>query len=224
MSDIPILGIAMVAQILAGMSKVEHFRSSNLRSVRIGVAGTHSTGKTTLLRRTARELQKRGYFVATVSDLASKAKDAGFPILREHTFESTLWIISRGIARELESELTAEVVLVDRPVPDALGYLLAALRFRNESLPPDQKRYLETLISLHSATYALLFKTEIDVTKGVSVEKVRDTDCQFRKLAANGIDRVFSALRIPVTPLPVDLDRAGELVLNSALSLLRKPT
>jgi hypothetical protein len=157
-----------------------------------------------------------------VSDLAKKARKLGFPILREHSFASTLWIISRGIATELECELKADVVLVDRPVPDALGYLLAALKFRRHSLSRAQENYLWTVTCLHAATYAMLFKTQIDPKKGISVNKVRDTDSRFRKLAAERINHVFSKLRIPVTSLPVDPSRAEELMLNRVLSVLRK--
>src|SRR5688572_12177198 len=103
--------------------------------MKIGIAGTHSTGKTTILEFVGQKLQEAGFSTARVSDLASAARDAGFPILREHTFSSTLWIISRGICEELAAALKCDVILVDRPAPDALGYLYAALEHRGVSLP-----------------------------------------------------------------------------------------
>ncbi|MGH3923755.1 MAG: AAA family ATPase, partial [Pseudonocardiaceae bacterium] len=101
-------------------------------AVKIAVTGTHSTGKTTFLAALDRALTELGYAVAKVADLAEEAAERGFPILHRHTPHSTLWIMARGIALELEAALWADVVLVDRPVPDALGYYHAALTYRDE--------------------------------------------------------------------------------------------
>src|SRR5437899_994966 len=103
-------------------------------AVKLAIAGSHSTGKTSLLQSVERVLRSEGYRVTRVSDLAVEARDHGFPILREHTSASTLWIMTRGITLELEAELNADVVLVDRPVADALGYLSAALKHRRSRL------------------------------------------------------------------------------------------
>jgi hypothetical protein len=159
--------------------------------------------------------------VARVGDLATEARRYGFPILREHTFASTLWIISRGISRELQAQLNAQVVLVDRPVVDALGYLFAALEFRQESISVAEMNYLRRLTSFHSATYAALFKTQIDRNMPIGENKPRDTDSAFRSLAANGIDRVFSELEIPASTLPTDGTAARQLMLGTIYSLLR---
>ena len=107
-----------------------------MAAVKLGVAGTHSTGKSTLVEALASALRERGLRVGRVADLATSARDLGFPILRDHTFESTLWIMTRGIAAELEAALRVDVVLVDRPALDALGYFWAALAYRRAKLDP----------------------------------------------------------------------------------------
>ncbi len=127
--------------------------------MKIGIAGTHSTGKTTILEFVAQGIRNAGFTTTRVSDLASTAREAGFPILRDHTFESTLWIMARGICEELEAALKFDVVLVDRPVPDALGYLYAALNHRRQELPEEEIAYLKTLTRMHASTYAALFQT-----------------------------------------------------------------
>lgn len=85
-------------------------------AVKIAIAGTHSTGKTTLLANVECKLLGRGLRVTRVGNLAVEAKACGFPILRHHTFTSTLWIMTRGISLELEAGLSSDIVLVDRPV------------------------------------------------------------------------------------------------------------
>jgi len=104
-------------------------------TILIAVAGTHSTGKSTFLGAVRSALEKEGMVVGSVSDKASDCRSAGFEILHKHTFESTLWIMSSVIQGELEAGLSADVVLVDRPVPDALGYLEAALEPQHSAIP-----------------------------------------------------------------------------------------
>jgi len=97
-------------------------------------AGTHSTGKTTFLPRLEKELTRRGFSTKYVHDSAVNARDLGFPILRDHTFESTAWFMAEAIRLETVASLSADVILADRPVPDALGYLIAALEVTGRSL------------------------------------------------------------------------------------------
>lgn len=165
----------------------------------VGVAGTHSTGKSTFVKLVGQRLQEKGALVAVVSDLAEACCDAGFGILREHTFESTLWIMTTGIARELEAGLRAKYVIVDRPVPDALGYLLAAIELRGAQLREADCKYLSSLAQHHSRRYHVLVKTILD--DSIPLAGSRDPDLVFRQLAAVKIDAVFRDLRLPFVPL-----------------------
>jgi hypothetical protein len=192
--------------------------------MKIGVAGTHSTGKTTVLNFVADRLGEAGFSTKRVSDLASAARDAGFPILRDHTFASTLWIMTRGISEELAAALHCDVVLVDRPVPDALGYLFAALTHRGEIISEGEMGYLHALTKLHANTYDALFKTHPDPALGIADDKLRDRDSRFRVLAADGINFAFSKLTLPYIQLSVDPVEARTLVLDWLLTRLRART
>lgn len=170
--------------------------------VKIAVTGAHSTGKTTFLTALDRALTEVGYAVAKVADLAHEAAERGFPVLCHHTPHSTLWIIARGISLELEAALWADVVLVDRPVPDALGYYQAALAYRDEQPPPAWRDYLARLTRDHAATYDLIFKTELDPRLPLGHDKPRDANPRFRTLANQAITAVLTDLAIPHHPLP----------------------
>jgi predicted ATPase len=191
-------------------------------ALKLAICGTHSTGKTTLLQSLQSVLRGGGYSVTTVGDLAVEARSHGFPILRDHTFESTLWIMTRGITLELEAELNADIVLVDRPVPDAMGYLLAALKHRGVCLPSSQLDYLRLLAQQHAATYHRIFKTSIDPTKPIDGAKQRDMDFSFRAQVALELERVFMDLGILFDSLDVDPDKAKAQILRQAKSLLAK--
>ncbi|WP_329408640.1 ATP-binding protein [Nocardia vinacea] len=174
------------------------------RPVTIAVVGTHSTGKSTFLARLAHELRRAGLEVATVADLGEQAQRMGLPILWNHTWVSTLWIMTRGISNELEAWLHADTVLVDRAVPDALGYYRAALEYRGETADPDGSAYLETLARSHSDCYNLIFRTQIDPHIPLGTNKVRDGNHQFRTLADHHVEAVLRELTLPWLPLAAD--------------------
>jgi nicotinamide riboside kinase len=189
------------------------------RPVMVGVTGTHSTGKSTFLARLAHELRLRQVEVSTVADLGEEAKRMGMPILFNHTWASTLWFITRGISNELEAWLHADVVLVDRPVPDALGYYHAALEHRGQRARPDELGQLKALVRDHSYRYDLILRTTLDPAIPVGHDKVRDDNAGFRALADEHILLVLNDLNLPHKALPADghdqaLEQAIELVLQ----------
>ncbi|MFD3912755.1 AAA family ATPase [Streptomyces sp. NPDC058603] len=107
--------------------------------IRIGIMGTHSTGKTTLLKRIEMELRAHGTPVARTGRLGKRAALTGLPKMQHHTAASTEWIITQGIADEIAAtaHLNSEpiqVVLADRAAWDALAYFHAAEEWSQE--PP----------------------------------------------------------------------------------------
>jgi nicotinamide riboside kinase len=189
------------------------------RPVMVGITGTHSTGKSTFLARLAHELRLRHIEVSTVADLGEKAKTMGMPILFNHTWASTMWIITRGISHELEAWVHADVVLVDRPVPDALGYYRAALEYRGHDPQPAELAQLTALVQEHSQRYDLILRTTLDPEIPLGVNKERDNNAVFRHLADRHIGRVLNELSLAHEQLPADghdraLDHAIKVVLT----------
>jgi hypothetical protein len=166
------------------------------RPLTIAVTGAHSTGKTMFLARLARELRQHDVEVATVADLGEQAQQTGLPILHSHTYASTMWIMTRGISNEIATWPHADVLLVDRPVPDALGYYLAALDYRTEQPDPTLLGHLRTLAAQHSTHYDLIFRTELDHTVPIGTNKARDDNARYRRLADHHIAAVLKELRI----------------------------
>ncbi|WP_406190854.1 AAA family ATPase [Streptomyces sp. NBC_01017] len=113
--------------------------------IRIGVLGTHSTGKTTLVKRIEMELRGHGLTVAHTVGSASGRRRPGCRRC-SHTERSTEWIITQGIANEISAvTLGAEVVLADRASYDALAYWHAALECRGETVPRLERERLLAL-------------------------------------------------------------------------------
>lgn len=182
-----------------------------MKVVRIAITGTHSTGKTSFCKTLSEKLVADGNEVKCVEDLASEASKLGFPILKEHTHDSTLWIISQGIACELKAALNSKVVIVDRGVPDALGYWLAALEARRELADPRELGRITTIVKEHTKMYDLMFNTIMDPS--VELGPDRDTDMEFRASAEKHI--VNTLKEIGSNPIPLAngcLDSAMQLV------------
>ncbi|WP_081159755.1 AAA family ATPase [Ensifer aridi] len=157
----------------------------SVRKVKVGIAGTHSTGKSTFLEQLDTLLSVEGVRIGRVGDLATAARGRGFPILTDHNFESTLWIMAEGMRQEAEAALYSEAILVDRPVFDALGYLYAALEISGRSLPDRQLEELRSIAVAHAGDYDVLVMTELD--PGISLGEGRDKNEEFRIAAGNKI-------------------------------------
>jgi AAA domain len=169
--------------------------------VKIAASGTHSTGKTVFLTRLRHLLETAGYHVSTVADQTGAARDHGFPVLREQTATTTLWLMTMGIAAELVAGRHADVVLVDRPIIDALGYHTAAHAWRGEPVDPLQASFLADLARHHAPSYHLIYQAVVDPNMGIAPDACRDNDPAFRDLADQAITAVYGRLAIPTLPL-----------------------
>lgn len=89
---------------------------------KIGLLGTHGVRKTNLTYDIAANLH--GFTVHIIHEIATLARNRGYPIDRETTLAAQGWILSRQCAAELEAEmLQYDVAICDRTVFDNLQYL-----------------------------------------------------------------------------------------------------
>ncbi len=95
---------------------------------KIGLLGTHGTGKTTLAHGIAAEFKKKNYTVRVISEIATIARERGFPIDRETTLAAQGWILLNQCAAELEAEIHGyKIAICDRTVHDNDKYLTRAV-------------------------------------------------------------------------------------------------
>lgn len=162
--------------------------------IKISISGTHSTGKTTFLDRLRNEVSKTTQSFGSVNDLAIRAQEVGFPILRKHTYFSTLWIMAECMKCESEASLNCDVLLIDRPVFDAYCYLAAALKLDNRIIKPTQICELREIARLHLANDDLVVITSLD--QDMPIGPGRDDDHEFRSAVAAEIG-LFAEKFIP---------------------------
>ncbi|MCM5692556.1 AAA family ATPase [Sinorhizobium meliloti] len=193
----------------------------SIRKVKVGIAGTHSTGKSTFLDQLNTRLSAEGVRIGRVGDLATAARDRGFPILTDHNFESTLWIMAEGMRQEAEIALSSEAILVDRPVFDALGYLYAALEISGRSLLDRQLDELRSIAVAHAGDYDVLVMTNLD--PAISLGEGRDKNHEFRIAAGNKIRAIAEEAALqPVILTSTNGDEVLDQVLGSARRHLAK--
>ncbi|MEU0942290.1 AAA family ATPase [Streptomyces canus] len=178
---------------------------------RIAVLGTHSTGKTMLLRRIEMELRGHGLTVARTGRLGKRAAAAGLPKMQHHTVQSTEWVIAQGIIDETNATAQgAEVVLIDRAAHDAIAYLEAAMAHRAETPPRLERERLLTLASTQLPKYDLLFATVLD--ERVPVDTSHDYDAAFRRLVDDRVHRLLANDSIPHQRVTSDPDSQANAV------------
>ncbi|MFE9679488.1 AAA family ATPase [Streptomyces sp. NPDC006259] len=181
------------------------------KPLRIAVIGTHSTGKTMLLKRIEMELRGHGLTVARTGRLGKRAAAAGLPKMQHHTALSTEWIIAQGILDETNAAAQgAEVVLIDRAALDAVAYFEAAMAFRAETPPRLERERLHTLASTQLPKYDLLFATVLDET--VPVDTSYDYNAAFRRLVDDRVHRLLANDVVPHQRVTSDPDSQAHAV------------
>lgn len=160
--------------------------------MKIAISGTHSTGKSTFIERLKAELST--FRIGIVGNFATAARDRGFPILHNHTFSSTIWIMAYAITLEQASALNNDLVLVDRPIMEPIAYLHAALDIQGRTISADEEACLNSIARSYAFTYDILIKTVVAPSIPISSEKERNHDNEFRLLVDLKIQMLYKML------------------------------
>jgi len=89
--------------------------------MKIGIAGTHGTGKSTFALRMAADL-KQSLPGENVGLLAEVVRKCPFPVNENATREAQLWIFHRQMTAEIEMIARNEILICDRTILDSLAY------------------------------------------------------------------------------------------------------
>ncbi|MFK3818583.1 AAA family ATPase [Pseudomonas sp. NPDC089407] len=149
-----------------------------MSSVVIGVAGTHSTGKSTFCADLRKVLEVKGIRVEAIPSFGALAVEQGIPLLTQHTYDSTMWFIDRTLEAEHAARVNADVVLVDRPVMDAVAYWNAAVEYRGCDLATHEVEAIGAVMMNHSPNYTTVLATKLDPS--IALGPGRDTDSRYR--------------------------------------------
>jgi deoxyadenosine/deoxycytidine kinase len=135
--------------------------------MRIGLAGTMSVGKTTLVKAMSELEQFKDYYVAT--ERSKYLRDLGIPLNTDSTLAGQFVFLA-----ERASELLRENVLTDRTIWDVCAFTLGA-----QSIDQfDKRSFVEAAMTLRNRYDLVVYVSP----NGVEMEDngVRTTDLEYR--------------------------------------------
>lgn len=165
-----------------------------VKPVLVGVTGTHSTGKSTFCDELKVTLECKGICVATIPSFGKLAVQQGIPLLTQHTYDSTMWFIDRTLEAQRTAVENAEVILVDRPIMDAVAYWNAAIEHRGTAAPAHQVDAISALLSRQLPDYTTIVATRLD--SSIALGPGRDTDLAFRQSVDTHLHQLLSRFQI----------------------------
>ena len=142
--------------------------------MKIGLCGTMSVGKTTLVNRLKELNQFKGYEFAT--ERSKYLMDLGIPLNTDSTLKGQTIFLSERVA-----ELMKENIITDRTILDVIAFTNLA-----ESIDFKDKEYFEDYARVFVGDYDYIFYVS---PEGVDMEDngVRETDLEYRDLIDKSI-------------------------------------
>ncbi|HIH13129.1 TPA: hypothetical protein HA242_05375 [Candidatus Woesearchaeota archaeon] len=193
---------------------------------KIGLLGTHGTGKTILATQVEAELGRRGVTVMRLGETASNARKHGLPINEETTFEAQLWILHRWCADRILYSVPRlgmpiyETSIEDRGI-DNYCYL--------ENKFGENKFALSMVLSqLGLFPYDQLYQLPI-VSDDIQDNGLRTIEPVFQKTMQDRIIDFLGKHQIEYTQLPIPENHDhlrniwARIIVNDTLRALGKP-
>jgi len=156
--------------------------------MKIGLLGTHCTGKTTFAKDICEEIP--GYMVS------ESARDCPYPLNQSGDIRSQMWILTEQMRRETAAVCENATVVCDRTTIDNMAY--AQWLFDHGRLNP---RYYQPYIDAAASwisTYDVLIYVPFDPSIPLELDGVRLDDRKYQQEIDEIISSFIDMLDIPV--------------------------
>jgi len=144
-------------------------------NMKVGLAGTHGVGKTTLAYFLTAKLKERGMKVEMVTEVA---RECPFSVNEQSDFDAQFWILAMQLARELEAGNRAEVIVTDRTVVDNFAYACYAYEHGKMNKHEQEEMHRVVKFWLERQPYSFIFIVE--PLEDIQDDGFRSTDSQFQ--------------------------------------------
>ncbi|MHA1266160.1 MAG: AAA family ATPase [Candidatus Helarchaeota archaeon] len=170
-------------------------------TLKLGLLGTHGTGKTTLGFTVCSRLKARHYIVEFIAEIA-RTVPTSLTVNQGTNFGTQYWILNTQINKEILAQLRQPQMLVtDRTVLDNFAYAYRAANVGQIS--PEDLAVLELKCRHWMATYDFLFYTPIP-SRSIEQDGFRATDRAFQKEIDHIIQQLIQEWALSVVPIEGD--------------------
>jgi hypothetical protein len=145
--------------------------------MKIGITGTDSVGKSTLVGRLRPSLAARGLNTEILS-IGNLAKQSPYPLVAKQTLKSSLWILDQVRTCEREAQNACEMLICDRTALDV--WVFSEMARGSGYISSDEMVVIETLVSDWLPTYSFIFVATIDRDVPISLGNIPDGDLRLR--------------------------------------------
>lgn len=163
--------------------------------MKIAIVGTHSTGKTTLIKLLHCEFQLRGINSLILPEFSRLCP---YPINEQTTLKAQAWIQEQQISQEHLAQPKCDILICDRSTLDNYAYMHKAAQGRNT-------RNFEHRAALHMESYSAIFKTQKLNIAGTE-DGVRTTEESFRQSIDTRIQYFLYKHEVPHIVLDQTID------------------
>ncbi|MHA1250563.1 MAG: AAA family ATPase [Candidatus Helarchaeota archaeon] len=186
-----------------------YFQKDKKNYIKIGILGTHSTGKTTLGHKLVSYLKESHFIVGWVGEIV---RDLPAAVNDLSAFLTQYWIINTQINKEIERQSNNNVVVTDRTVIDNFVYAKNAAK--KDSISKEQLKVLEIICKNWSKTYDFLFYTQ-RTNFPIENDNFRSTDLQFQIEIDQMLKNIIRKWELKVVELHGNIDERFQKVLET---------
>jgi len=162
--------------------------------MKIGVSGTHGTGKSYTLYELANKYKIK-YPNKEVTVVTEVARQCPFEINQDASLNAQIWMISKQTQMELEAENNCDIVVTDRTIIDYLAYT----KYQYEEFFYRFLPYLKYYVS----TYDRIYYKSLENNQYMVDDGIRATDKIFQKEIDNIIKEIYEILKHGIKDLVI---------------------
>lgn len=190
----------------------DFFARDEQRVLKIGLMGSHNTGKTTLGYTICSKLKTQHYAVIYVAEVARHIP-AQLAVNEGTNFQAQYWILNEQINEEILARLRgARVIVTDRTVIDNYTYAYRAAQVGQIS--ERDLKIMEAKCLHWASTYDFLFHVTIPRSK-LEADGFRSTDRQFQIEIDTYLRRILTEWELTALELVGGNDQRVGIVLQA---------
>ena len=163
-----------------------------MQKIKVGITGTHGTGKTSLAHSLVGHLKELGFNAGYIREFV---RDCPLPVgtEKENSAAAQTWILFRQLIEELEAVHKYDILICDRTVIDNYAYFLWNLRAGRPASEELQK-IAANMLDSWAHTYDFIIK--LPITVPLSADGFRSTDLQWQREIDSIITELLAAKNV----------------------------